>query len=105
MKLLITTQVYENYAWLEDGTLGIGKDAYWKPKGGDEYVIKNIKNDEEATVAVMSVRDQIERASNVFMESIVDYHLVPDNYMTEYERSQLEYEGRIQYPAKEIVWN
>ena len=35
-KLLITTQVYENYAWLEDGSLGVGDQAYWKAKGGND---------------------------------------------------------------------
>jgi len=104
MKLLILTQVYENYAWLEDGTLGIGKEAYWKPKGGDEYVVKNIKNEEEATMAVVALRDKIEQASNVFMESITDWKLVANNYMTQYERDQLEYDGKIQFPAKELTW-
>ncbi len=41
-KLLITTQVYENYAWREDGSLGTGADAYWKAKGGSDYVVLNI---------------------------------------------------------------
>ena len=41
-KLLISTQVYENYAWREDGSLGVGVDAYWKAKGGSDYVVKKI---------------------------------------------------------------
>ena len=41
-KLLIVTQVYENYAWREDGTIGTGVDAYFKPKGGDEYVVRGV---------------------------------------------------------------
>ena len=40
-KLLITTQVYENYAWNEDGSLGTGDNAYWKAKGGNDYVLPN----------------------------------------------------------------
>jgi len=42
MKLLIITQIYENYAWNEDGSIGKGKDAYWKAKGGDEYVVTGV---------------------------------------------------------------
>ncbi len=103
MKLLITTQVYENYAWREDGTLGTGNEAYWKAKGGNDYVIKNFKgSDQDATVAVMAVRDQIEQANDGYMEHIVDWSLVADDYLTEFERSQLEYEGRITFPAQEL---
>lgn len=103
MKLLITTQVYENYAWREDGTLGTGNEAYWKAKGGNDYVIKNFKgSDQDATVAVMAVRDQIEQANDGYMEHIVDWSLVADDYLTEFERSQLEYEGRITFPTQEL---
>jgi hypothetical protein len=104
MKLLITTQVYENYAWREDGTIGTGAEAYWKAKGGNDYVVRNIKNDTEATAAVMALRDQIEQASDAYMEDIVDWKLVANNYLTEFERSQLEYEDKITYPAKELTW-
>jgi hypothetical protein len=104
MKLLITTQVYENYAWREDGSLGVGNDAYWKAKGGHEYVIKNFRGgDEAATKMVMAVRDRIEESNDGFREHIVDWVVVADDYLTEFEKSQLEYEGRIEYPAKELV--
>ena len=32
-------------------------------------------------------------------QSIVGYGVVADDYMTEFERSQMEYEGVIQFPA------
>ena len=38
MKAIVQTQHYENYAWREDGSLGTGAEAYWKPKGGDTYI-------------------------------------------------------------------
>lgn len=102
-KLLITTQVFENYAWREDGTLGTGADAYWKAKGGNDYVVKNFKGSEQdATMAVMALRDQIEQATDGYMETIVDFIIVADDYLTEFERSQLEYEGRITFPATEL---
>ena len=71
MKVVIFTQVYENYAWREDGTLGTGTEAYWKAKGGDEYVVTGIWDEDE---------------------------------LTPFEQDQLEYEGRITYPAKVIEW-
>ncbi len=100
MKLLIVTQVNENYAWREDGSIGTGAEAYWKPKGGNEYVVRDIKDAAEATAAVMAVRDQIEESSDYFVEYIIDWEVVANDYMTEFERSQLEYEGRIDHPAR-----
>ena len=38
MKAIIQTQHMENYAWREDGSIGTGADAYWKPKGGNTYI-------------------------------------------------------------------
>ena len=104
MKVIVFTQVYENYAWREDGTIGTGAEAYWKAKGGDEYVITGIWDEEEATVAVMALRDQIEKANDYMTETIVDYQLADEDELTPFEQSQLEYEGRIVYPAKELTW-
>lgn len=103
MKLVIYTQVYENYAWNEDGSIGKGDAAYWKAKGGDEYVIKNWKG-KDVTAAVMAVRDQIERADDYITETVIDWNIVADDYLTEYEKNQLEFDGKITYPAKELVW-
>lgn len=104
MKLLVTTQVYENYGahdW--DGT---GEcPQYWKAKGGNDYVIKNFKGgSEQATAAVMSVWNQVECANEHYRETILGWNIVPDDYLTEFEKSQLEYEGKITYPAKELEW-
>jgi hypothetical protein len=105
MKLLITTQVYENYAWNEDGSIGKGDDAYWKAKGGSEYVVKNVDPLQVAPGSIVdSVRDQVESDNDYFREYIVDWELVNDDYLTEFERSQLEYEGCIEHPAKELEW-
>ena len=103
MKLLIMTQVYENYAWDENGKLGIGVNAYWKPKGGDEYVVKNFKGgDEAATMAVMALREKIESDNDAYREHIIDWKIVKDDYLTEYERNQLEYEGKITCSVVEL---
>ena len=101
MKLLITTQVYENYAHNEDGTIGVGDAAYWKAKGGNDYVVKNFKG-KDVTMAVMALRDKIEEDSPYFREHIVDFNIVADDYLTEFERDQLEYDGSITFPAREL---
>ena len=101
MKLLITTQVYENYG-AHDWD-GVGEcPSYWKAKGGSDYVIKKFRGD--ATTAVMALREQIEEDNDHYRETIIDFRLVKDDYLTEFEQSQLDYEGAIRFPAKELAW-
>jgi hypothetical protein len=52
----------------------------------------------------MALRSQIEQDSNYFRETIIDFRLVKDDYLTEFEQSQLDYEGSIRFPAKELAW-
>lgn len=102
MKLLITTQVYENYAWDENGNLGTGENAYWKAKGGSDYVVKNFKDFNRVTEVVMSLRDKIEQDNDMFREHIIDFEVVADDYLTEFERNQLEFDGEITYGPHEL---
>jgi hypothetical protein len=94
-KLLITTQVYENY--------GTADEPYWKPKGGSDYVVKKI-NVNKVTEAVMGLRSQIECDNEFYREYILGWEVVANDYLTEFEKSQLEYDGKIVFPAKELVW-
>jgi hypothetical protein len=102
MKLVITTQVYENYgahAWDGRGEC----PEYWKAKGGNDYVVKNFRG-KDVTQAVMALRSQIEEDSPYFREHIVDFNIVADDYLTQFERDQLEFDGQIEFPAKELVF-
>ena len=101
MKAIFYTQVFENYAWREDGSIGTGVDAYFKPKGGDEYVVKNVDKSQMLRI-LKEVKAQIEVSNDYFRETVVDFMLVEDDYLTEYERSQLEYDGCIVYSPKEL---
>ena len=101
-KLLITTQVYENYG-AHDWD-GVGQcPQYWKAKGGNDYVVKRI-NVNKVTETVMALRGQIEQDNDGFRETIIGWEVVANDYLTEFEKSQLEYEGSIRYPAKELAW-
>ena len=103
MKLLITTQTQENYGahdWDGQGEC----PQYWKMKGGNDYVIKKFKDINTATDTVMALRSQIEQASPYFREWVINWEVVADDFLTEFEQSQLEYEGKITYPAKELAW-
>jgi hypothetical protein len=96
-KLLITTQVYENY--------GTADEPYWKPKGGSDYVVKKFKGGEAAaTMAVMVLRSQIECDNEGYREYILGWEIVGDKHLTEFEKSQLDYEGKITYGPKELAW-
>lgn len=93
-KLMITTQTYENY--------GTEDDAYWKPKGGCDYVVRNV-NINNVKEVVESVRSQCECNNVFYTEHILSWEIVADDYLTEFEKDQLEYEGKIRFPAKELV--
>ena len=104
MKLHITTQVYENYGahdWDGKGEC----PQYWKAKGGSDYVIKNFKgSDEDAIKAIFCLRNQIESDNEYIRENIISWNIVGNDYLTEFEQSQLDYEGQIRFPAKELAW-
>jgi len=90
-KILITTQTYENYGYR------------WKPKGGSDYFITNFKGDfEAATKEVIIAKDQIECNNDMYKEYILNWQLVPDDYLTSFEQDQLDHEGFIRFPAKVI---
>ena len=105
MKLHIYTQDQENYGahdWSGEGEC----PEYWKFKGGSDFMVENFKGNrcrslaDSATEAVMILRTQIEEDNNYFRRQIVGWNIVDDDYMTDFEKSQLEYEGSILYPAK-----
>ena len=102
-KLLITTQVYENYG-AHDWD-GVGEcPSYWKAKGGNDYVVKKFKDINRVTETVMALRGQIECDDRFYRETIIGWEIVANDYLTEFEQSQLDYEGSIRYPAKELAW-
>ena len=102
-KLLITPQVYENYG-AHDWD-GVGEcPQYWKAKGGNDYVVKKFKDLNKVTETVMALRSQIEQDNQAFRETIINFEVVANDYLTEFEKDQLEYEGSIRYPAKELAW-
>jgi hypothetical protein len=102
MKIVISTQFRENYGahdW--DGT---GEcPQYWKFKGGSEYIIDNIQehvklNDffgKKCEMIVDSIRPKIEHKSEYAEEYILGWTIEEDSYMSEFEKSQMEYDGVI----------
>jgi len=94
MKLLINTQVYENYGYR------------WKPKGGCDYsyALGSAGRSSEALLELITaLRKQIEQDNEGFREYIINWKVVADDYLTEFEQSQLDYEGVIRYRTKELT--
>lgn len=99
MKLVIGCQDYENYAWTEDGL--DTANPYWKAKGGPELMLEEVERfvditDSSAVEAfVNSLSENIEESSGSFIRSVIGWELKPDDYLSWFEKSQLDYDGEI----------
>jgi len=92
MMLVIRTQFMENYGapdW--DGT---GEcPQYWKMKGGSEYKLTNVPlNIDYQEVVSMA---NVEKDNEYCREYILDWSMEADDYLSWFEKSQLEYDGVI----------
>ena len=105
MKLHIQTQIQENYGahdWDGEGAC----PQHWKFKGGNDYMVAvdAVKAgeffDKKCEMIADSVRGQIEENSDYYRETILGWTLVADDFLTDFEQSQLEYDGAIVYPAR-----
>ena len=100
-KIIIMTQIQENYAWDAQGNLGTGVNAFWKMKGGNDYVVKDVE--EEKVPSIMDrVRELVEHDSDAYKEYIVSWQVEEDDYLTEYEKDQIFWEGEIVDPLTEL---
>ena len=98
---VIRTQFMENYGahdWDGKGEC----PQHWKFKGGSEYKITGVD-------ATADSQDYITLADVEFndigaREYILDYSFEADNYLSDFEKSQLEYEGRIVYAEPTLSW-
>jgi hypothetical protein len=108
MQLVFFTQVHENYAWDAEGNLGTGDKAYWKPKGGSEYLV-NIGEGPFNTADIQKLARELlhkfECHNDMFQEHVIDWSLESDDFLTYNERMQMEYDGKIVYPALRVnLW-
>lgn len=98
--LVISTQDYENYA----AHGGFDGSFYWKAKGGSDFKITGVPVNADPAEVVELVRSEIERNDEYFQTSIIGYSIESDDYLSDFERSQLEYEGSIAYPEPVIEY-
>ncbi len=93
MMLVIQTQDYENYAAHQ----GFTGEFYWKAKGGSEFKVTNIPQGVDPAEVVELVRSDIEQDNEYFQTTIIGYGVESDDYLSWFEKSQLEYDGEIQF--------
>jgi hypothetical protein len=101
MILVIATQDYENYAAHE----GFDGSFRWKAKGGSQYKVVGVPEGIDLDEVVGFVRGEIEQNNDYFQSTIIGYGLEADDWMSDFEKSQLEYEGRIAYPEPTIDYS
>jgi hypothetical protein len=95
MQLVIQTQVYENY--------GSAVTPYWKAKGGSIVRLTDVPLNIDYQAAVKAANIEIDNP--MLREYIIDWSLEGDDFMSESEKNQLEYEGKIVYPDARIEYS
>ena len=102
MMLVIRTQYMENYGahdWDGEGEC----PQYWKMKGGSEYKITGVPlNIDHAEVVAAA---DIEKSNEYCREYILDWSVESDDYLSWFEKSQLEYDGAIACREPEIEYS
>jgi hypothetical protein len=112
MKLVIITQTRENYGahdWDGVGTC----PQYWKNKGGSEYIVDDIEHfvaiDDDffakniKSIVYDYISPKISVTGNYFEENIINYSIEDNDYIPEYEKDQLAYEGFIRFYEPRIT--
>lgn len=105
MILVIQTQDYENYGahdWDGEGSC----PQRWKAKGGSEIKITGVdpRLYTEAQIIDM-IRDDIEQNNDYIQTTIVGASFQEDGYLSWFEKSQLDYEGSIQFAEPVIEFD
>ena len=101
MKLHISCQYEENYGahdWNGEGEC----PQRWKFKGGEDYFYQlgaSAPNEEHLAELVTTLRKRVTWSDQGSRQYIVGYGVVADDFKTEYEQSQLGYDGEITHPA------
>ena len=93
--LVISTQYRENY--------GTPEAPYWKMKGGFCYKIINAPIG--MNISEIARICNIEYKNDMSEEYIICWSHQDDEWLSEFEKEQLEYDGEIRYPEPLIDFN
>jgi hypothetical protein len=92
--IVVTTQYMENY--------GSADEPYWKFKGGADYKITNVPLNIDYNAVISAAN--IGYNNPMAREYVMSWSVESDDYLSEFERSQLEYDGRIVYPEPTLSY-
>lgn len=102
--VVINTQVWENYAAHNDNyESGVTPDR-WKAKGGHSYKINTTWPadyewaDVYASRIINDVMDGIGESNDYFREEVIGWFIAEDGWLSQFEKSQLECDGKISNP-------
>jgi hypothetical protein len=90
---------------------GTVAEPYWKFKGGSSYIIENVEDhvkmneffEKKCEMVVDEIRSKIEYDEAMCREYILGWSIQEDDYMSDFERSQLEFDGRVIYPEPRLT--
>lgn len=101
MMLVIRTQYMENYGahdWDGKGEC----PQYWKMKGGSEYKVLNVPTNIDLGEVVAAAG--VTRDDDYCREYVLNWGLEDDDYLSQFERDQLEWDGEIQFKEPVIEY-
>jgi len=103
MIAVVFTQCYENYGahdW--DGT---GEcPQYWKAKGGQDIKITDLPKGITREELIKAADDAFSIDTIEYREYVIQVSFVEDDYLSDFEKSQLECDGKITYPEKSCTF-
>jgi hypothetical protein len=82
-KTLVTTQYLENYGAHSENGKFVDGNAYWKFKGGEQYVISSNFPFEANAVAFMSAYLQKDNDSRYGKQLVTDWEMLPEGWVEE----------------------
>lgn len=97
MILVIETQCYENY--------GSQTEPYWKAKGGNSYKVTGIPERADLDEIVSILAPEIEKKNPFYEQTIIGYGTESDGWLSQFERSQIEYDGSVEFGEPVIEYS
>ena len=103
--LVIHTQIYENYGahdWDGQGTC----PQRWKAKGGNCHKVTNVPSSalDKETFLHQQAQLVIGGRNDYYEETVLGVSFEADDWLSPFERSQLEYDGSIAYSEPTMTY-
>ncbi len=103
-KIHIVTQYMENYGAHDWDGQGLCPQ-YWKFKGGDDYFFPLPAGYplDRVDELVPQIWPQVTWDTDYSRQTVLNWQVVSDDFRTEFESQQLEYDGRIDFPTQVLT--